>query len=622
MILPHPLLEHETLMLAVLLIARDISDTLDVPMDAPLAESCRTVGANRTSVYEQAGRVLASLEKLAGARPGRPSEPEATRSSEGDLTAQQLTIELLEHRLEHPGAMVRHRRRTNYSSDLRRLVLAKHDRWTGSLEAFAAAVRVPLDTLRDWLRRDREAALDEPAAQAPTVAVPRDASELTRQVAELWQVWEGPTRAFIGHAAGRFALSTAQVARLLRVLGCIAPRRRKPPRHRGTTHPLSPGTMLVTDGKQINVELTGSGRRTHRNWQGIVDQTTGCDTAVVVTAEECAAGAARALDRSLELLAGVVPEGLLHDNKPCYDDADLRRQVEQCGTTMIPATPGRGENKAILEGAFGLWEQRVGTIRLDDTNRETLITSAISEGVRAYTAATNSVPRVEWDGRSRLDVLREACPSEEQRRRDALFLRQLKADHDPSRRRLPRPNPVSDPLLDEVFRRLELLDKDPKRALRRHLSVCEPAAIRRAAAIVTAKRESGALDERYLHRYLATVIQNQQDELDLERAAEELFDLCRVEGQLWTEGEERDYERLVNDGLSRDELLLAVAEHAAHAGLPVQTVYWTRKLMELLASAMETVQRVKQFLVRLYEADPQRRLVLIDRIAALEHSLA
>ena len=242
--------------------------------------------------------------------------------------------------------------------------------------------------------------------------------------------------------------------------------------------------------------------------------------------------------------------------------------------------------------------------------------------MRAYTAAANSVPRLEWDGRSRLNVLRQSCPSEEERRRDALFLMQLKSDHDPSRRRLPRPNPVSGPLLDQVFQRLELIDKDPKGALRRYLSVCEPAAIRRAAAIVTAKRESGSLDERYVHRYLAKVIQNQQHELELERAADELLDLCQVEGQLWTVAEERDYERLVNDGLSKDELLLAVAEHAAHAGLPVQTAYWTRKLTELLRPALESGQAVKQYLVRLYEADPQRRLILIDRIAALEHGIA
>jgi len=622
MILPRQLFDHETLMIAVITIAREIASTLDVSPEAPLAETCRALGANRTSVYEQARRVLASLQELAGARPGRPRAPEATRSGEAAPTAQQLTIEILEYQLEHPGAMLRHRGRSHYSPGLQRLVLARHDEWTGSLEDFAAAVRVPMDTLRDWLQRDRQAELAEPEPEVPRLVVPRDASELTRQVAELWQAWAGPTRAFIGHAARRFDLSTAQVVRLLRILGCIAPRRRKPPRHRGATQPLSPGTLLVTDGKQLDVVLTASGRRVHRNWQGIVDQPTGCDTAVVITAEECADGAAQAYDRALETLAGVVPEGLLHDNKPCYDDAQLQQHVQDRGTTMIPATPARPENKAILEGAFGLWAQRIGTLRLDDTNTETLISSAVAECVRTYTTATNTVPRVQWGGRSRLDVLREACPTEEQRRRDQLFLQRLKADHDPRRRRSPKRNAVSARLLDEVFKRLGLLDKDPKGALRRYLATCEPAAIRRAAAIVAARKARGLLDERHAHRYLAAVIRNQQDELDLQRAAEQLLELCRVENQLWTAGEETDYQLLLDERRSPDELLLAVAEHAAHAGIPVQTAYWTGKLLELLATDPHLAHPVKTHLIRLYEATPQRRLELVDRITAQEHALA
>ncbi len=622
MILPRQLLEHGTLMLSVITISQKIASTLDVSVDAPLTESCRAVGANRTSVYEQAGRVLACLEELARARPGRPRAPETTRASEDESTAQWLTIEILDYQLGHPGAMVLHRGRTHYSPELRRLVLAKLDGWTGSLEAFAAAVRVPLDTLRDWQQRDRQDELAEPVPKVPGIVLPRDASELTRQVAELWQAWEGPTRAFIGQAARRFDISPAQVARLLRILGCIAPRRRKPPRHRGSTQTLSPGALLVTDGKQLDIELTGSGQKTHRNWQGIVDQTTGCDTAVVITDEECADGVRQAYDGSLDLLAGVAPEGLLHDNKPCYDDAQLRQHVEQSGTAMLPATPGRPENKAIIEGAFGLWEQRVGSIRLDDTNTETLISSAVAECVRSYTAATNSVPRPACDGRSRLDLLHEACPSQEQQQRDREFLRRLKTDHESPRRRLSKPNTISAQLLDEVFDRLGLLDKDPKGALRRYLSVCEPAAIRRAAAIVTAKRKRGALEQRFLHRYLAKVIQNQQDELELERAAEELFELCRLENQLWTASEELDYQRLVNDGLSHDQLILAVAEQAAHAGLPVQTAYWTAKLIDLLRTDIDSAQAIKQHLIRLYEAEPQRRLHLIDQISALQHALA
>jgi len=138
----------------------------------------------------------------------------------------------------------------------------------------------------------------------------------------------------------------------------------------------------------------------------MVDQTTACDTASVVTNEECAAGVAEAFRTSLISLGGVAPEGLLHDNKPCHDDQQLRRYVHEHGTTMIPATPDRPENKAILEGAFGLFEQRVGTIRLDDTSPRTLLTSAVEEVLRAYTAATNSVPRIGLDGASRLQVLR------------------------------------------------------------------------------------------------------------------------------------------------------------------------------------------------------------------------
>jgi len=138
----------------------------------------------------------------------------------------------------------------------------------------------------------------------------------------------------------------------------------------------------------------------------MVDQTTACDTASVVTNEECAAGVAEAFRTSLISLGGVAPEGLLHDNKPCHDDQQLRRYVHEHGTTMIPATPSRPENKAILEGAFGLFEQRVGTIRLDDTSPRTLLTSAVEEVLRAYTAATNSVPRIGLDGASRLQVLR------------------------------------------------------------------------------------------------------------------------------------------------------------------------------------------------------------------------
>ena len=601
-------------MIAILLLARRIAEALKVDLDAPVAEICRAVGASRPSVYEQMGRALARIQGLAGVRPGRPTASVDSAASAREVSLE-LTVEVLSYQLDHPGSVLPQRGRTWYSPAFQRFILTSKDRWQGTLEAFAVAVRVPLETLRDWLRQDRAQAMVEPEPkQRPAVRV--DSSELVHLIANEWQSWDGPTRAFLGHAARSFRISPAQVKRVLVILGVISPRRRRRFRHRGETHSLSPGTMLVTDGKRVDVDLTGSDERIHVNWQAMVDQTTACDTAAVVTNEECAAGVAEAYQRSLLTLGGVVPVALLHDNKPCYDDASLKQTIRDWGTTMIPATPSRPENKAVVEGAFGLFEQRVGAISLDDSNRDSLIHSAVREVLRAYTAATNSVPRVELDGQSRAHVLQSSCPSYEQRQRDLAFLANLKADHGSSQRWQRPPDPISLDLLDGVFERLNLLDKDPKRSLRLYLARYEPAAIRRAAAVVSAKLYRGAVDSRWAHRYLVKVIQTQQDELDLERAAKELHELCSIENQSWTHHEEREYQTLVSEHDDPKQLALVLAENAAHGGIPVQAAFWTQKLLALLDSATHLAAAVTTHLVRLYEAPHQKRLALIDLVTA------
>jgi len=89
----------------------------------------------------------------------------------------------------------------------------------------------------------------------------------------------------------------------------------------------------------------------------------------------------------------------------------LGGQVEATGTMLVPTTLGRAQNKAGLEGAFSLFEERVGTIRLDDSSMDTLVQSAVGEVMRAYTAATNGVRRAELEGLSRQAALRSARPS-------------------------------------------------------------------------------------------------------------------------------------------------------------------------------------------------------------------
>ena len=475
---------------------------------------------------------------------------------------------------------------------------------------------MPPGTLKDWGRDDRAGLPSIPPAK-PHLELPVDASEMTRAIVLEFEAWEGSTKAFLRVAGQRNGLTADQVARVLRICGAIAPRTRRAFRHRGATERLSPGALLVTDGKKLHVLLTGSGRRTRRNWQGIVDQATGCDTAVVVTHEEDAAAARRAFTESVEFLGGVPPNGLLHDNKPCYQEAELRDYVQAKGTELVAATLGSGENKACVENEFSLFETRVGTIRLDDSSTDSLIHSAVGEIVRAYTAATNGVARAELAGLSREAAVRSARPSLAQQAADRAFIRELKERHERERHSTWREKikPVSRQLLAHVFADLGLKDRDPSGRLQEYLSIFEPAAIRQAAAIVAVRLDRGDLQRAHAHRYLAKVIQSTQESLDLERHETKLLELCRQQAQDWVSMERVEFEELQRES-DPQTLACALAERAAWGGIPVEGAFWTERLLELLERAQHVIEAVRRFLVRLYEAPPERRLSLLDRIAA------
>jgi hypothetical protein len=230
------------------------------------------------------------------------------------------------------------------------------------------------------------------------------------------------------------------------------------------------------------------------------------------------------------------------------------------------------------------------------------------------------VPRPEWHGRSRLQVLQQACPTQEQRRRDEEFLKRLK-----KRTRRPRsrqPDPEARDLIDDVFQRFLLTEHDPKAKLRNYLATFQPAAIRRAAAILAPKLERDLVQRKHAHRYLTEVIRTQQEEIDLDRAAEELFELAKRQNQNWVEREEHDFDTFARDHQEIAELTRAVAERAACGGIPLQTTFWTRKLLEMLRhQAAHLVEDVKKLLIRLYELPSQRRLVLLDLIIAQQQEL-
>jgi hypothetical protein len=642
-----PIRENKALLAALVVIGRAAAAEIGAgPTDTVRALAC-TAGVQRTYVYQVLDRVVAALVRVASASAGRPRRGQAEPPAPPAPSPSGLTLAVLRYRLEHPGAVTSvSDGRSVYSPAFRRFVVEQRDAWPHlSLEAFAHAVEVPLDTLRDWIEADRRGLTPPPPPLPPPPRLPEDPSPLVVEIAERFACWEGSTRAFLADAAARLGIARAIIRRVLVLLGLILPPRPRHlprrPRYRGETERLSPGAVLVTDGKEVIVRLEASGAEERRTLQAMVDQATACLTGLAVSATENAAAAAEAYRASVAFLGGRAPRAVLHDGKPIYEE---RAFVEALAPAMpLAATPGRGENKAVIEpsrarpslregrderatpraeseieGFFGRFEREFGALRLDDTSRETLITSAVREAVRAYAAGSDHAARAELGGRSRMAYLRAFVPSTEQRERDRRFLETLRARH--ARPRRARVHLESQRFLDEAFTRHACLaGKDARGALRQHLAHREPEAVRRALALFAAKVERGAVEADLAHRYLAALVKGCQGELDLQRCEAELLDLAASQGHRWTAALEEELRRLSE--LAPLPRARELAARAAADGLPVAGAFWTRHLLACVREHPALGAALRQFLVRLHEAPEERRLALLDQLAAEENGL-
>lgn len=621
--LPPAVADHKTILAALIAIAHTAVARLGLDGLQSIVALAEHLEISRPHIYDRAHRLLEAIEPIARLERGRPLARREAPSHQADAA---LTIAVLHHRIAHLDAMVvsPSGTRTVYSVAFRRFILEQHDAWPANrtLEDFAAAVEVPLDTVRDWISADRAGLTPELPTPRQIPPIPVEANDLTRQIANAFGDWTGSTRDFIRQTTQTISVLPGQISRVLLLLGLIRPYRPRSlpgaPRYRDETNAVSPGTMLVSDGHEITIEMVGSGRREKRMWQPMVDQASECIAGSVVGVEETADGAAAAYADALAFLGGRAPDGLLLDGRTCYDAPHLIDAVAP--TKIIRSTPARPQNNAVCEGIFGGYQRDVGSLRFDDSSPDAMITSAVREVQRAYAAGINHAARAELNGKSRAAYLREFVPSPEQRARDLRFLQQLASDH--QRPRPARFFPHSREMLDAAFQADPMLrGKDARGHLRRHLARFHPDAIRLGLAQLRACGERREIDARYAHRYLAGIIRNVQNELELQRAESELLDLARQHHQLWTADLECARAEMLTEHTTPCPLLHAFAERAALGALPVEGAYWTQQLMAGLREHPECAPAVRRYLVRLFEAPHERRLVLLDRIARLAHGL-
>lgn len=440
----------------LLLAARELQAQLG--LSAPgAAEILEKTGAGRSAAYEAKARILEVLPSLR--RPvGRPPEPKAPAPSGTD----ELCHAVLRFVMAHPGCVQAGPGRRGYSPSFRRMILDLHERHPEmGPEELARAAEVPLDTLRGWMRvgMPPEASLPE---TVPPVESPK--SLRIQTVLAEWKQWDGAFVPFCKHLQEnhRIPLGRTAIAGILEAHGVRLGRKRsgRSPDEkalRDSFERFFPGAQWVGDGTPVNVDVFGE--RFTFNLELVVDAETGAFVGVSLRDAEDAAAVVEAIEDG-KATTGEAPLSVLLDNRPSNLAPEVQEALDETGTLLIRASPGRGQNKAHCEGAFGLFRQMVPALVLAAASAHEVARELLRLVVITWARTLNHRPRVDRGGRSRVEDYSEK-PEPEAVEKARIALAERFRRQEASRQTLQaRQNPIVRQTIAEAYERLGIADPD------------------------------------------------------------------------------------------------------------------------------------------------------------------
>lgn len=490
----------------LLLCARALAKPL--PLTMPTVDAILdATGGSRSQSYEFGQRIRQLLPDVA--RPvGRPAADPA--EAPPDVIAC-VREEVLRFVLAHPGCAHTGQQRARYSDAFRRFLVALRERYAAlSLAAFATATTVPEGTLEDWLRSpDLDTRASDEGDEKPPEER-QDAGTLAQieSVLAAYRSWDGDFTSFCWHVSHdlRLDLGRTVISNIL-----FAHRARTPQRRGGRSrdeHALRdafetffPGAQWVGDGKTL--EVTIDEQRFRMNLELIVDAASGAAVGMAVTPEEDSAAVCAAFEDGVQT-TGERPLALLLDNRPSNHTDNVERAVGD--TRLMRSTPGRPQNKAHVEGMFGLFAQQVPPIVLSTSDPGALARGVASVVAQTYFRVLNRAARRDRHGRNRVDLYAEGATDEQIAAARCALEERIQKLERARRTRAERLDPTVCAYLDDVFARLELLD--PKRYIRDVIAGYPRDAIVDGIAIYTAKRDENTLPEGADARYLLGIVRN------------------------------------------------------------------------------------------------------------------
>ncbi|HEU4577884.1 MAG TPA: hypothetical protein VFS67_06500 [Polyangiaceae bacterium] len=588
-------------------------------------------GVTRSRAYEAAAQVVdfsSRLEPRVGRPPAQTEPPPRPRDHEAVSRA------VLGFVMTHPGCVHGHGKRQRYGDGFRRfLVELRAEHAALSIEDFAASAAVPPGTLRSWLMAtSSETAADPPAADPDAAAIAASSSpSLTTahidSVLGAYGGWCGGFRDFCEYVQRELCISWGRdtIAQVLELHGVRRPQRRggRSPDElalRSSFQTFFAGAQWVGDG--MSVPVTIGSELLKLNFELQCDAFSGAFVGISIRDAEDSAAVIESFRDGIAT-TGAAPLAELLDNKPSNHTPEVDTALGD--TIRIRATVQRPQNKAHVEGAFGLFSTTAPPLELDHrASARQIAAQVLGLVTTTWARAMNHRPRPGRGGSSRaqlyaLEPTDEQIAAarrtlEERRRRQELARQTLEA----------RQRPDVRAFLDAAFDRLELTD--PERHVRLAISRYPLDPIIAGVAIFESKQRTASLPDGVDARYLLGIVRNVHEQREGELVAEALLRLRRQARDIALERLSRDQVELRATHRPTRDILAVLVDRALLCERALDRTFWLDALASFISDAASDERDARyraaaRCIHATFRAEPRRRehavRVLAERLVPL-----
>lgn len=569
-------------------------------------------GASRSRAYELKARLEALLPTLTGPV-GRPQKQPA---DEGNAERSTISREVLDYVFRHPGCARGGALRNRYSDGFRRFVLELFEGRDVAIELFARECRVPVGTLKDWLHGGHENVVATKEKNEPS---PLRGLHV-QTVLDEWRNWEGGFAAFCEHLREHRHVPFGKtiIAHILEAAGVRSPKRRpgRSPDERATRDAFVtffPHAQWVGDGSMVPVDIDGE--RFVFNLELDVDTYSdaylGADVSIVEDSQ-----AVINATRDAEAETGVHPIALLLDNKPSNHTDDVKDALGE--TMLIPATTYRAQNKAHVEGGFGLLKPTLDGLVIGGDSKAELASSILTALVTVWGRTINHRPRRDRGGRSRAQLAKESPPTAEQvEEARAALQERLNKQKKAQETEAARQDPVVRQCLTAAYLRLGL--EDPTGNILTATARYPLEAVVEAIAIYEGRYRSGTLPNDADARYLLGIARNVSHERELWEIAVALWNERVAAGDWIARLLSQQRDEIQRTFAAPEQTIKTYIDHAMDAVSRIDRFFWLTTAADIIRETPDQQDLFNLSAGRIsatHSCKPSERLVAIRFLAA------